>query len=231
MMRDIKQTFLEVVQAIFPLTLAVILLMLVFVGVSLKDLIPFLFYTVLATLGMAFFLTAVKMSMLPIGDAIGAELPKHNSLIFIAVIVFLLSFFVAVAEPNVSVLIGLIDSTLLGGIDNNLLILSIAFGVGFLMVISVMRIILGTHIRYLFAAIYSIILILSFFIPSDYLAIAYDAGSVTTGAMIIPVLMGLGIGMASVLQDRSELDGFGLIGLATTGPILSLMLLLGVLFS
>ncbi|WP_410507900.1 DUF1538 domain-containing protein [Methanosarcina hadiensis] len=231
MMRDIKQTFLEVVQAIFPLTLAVILLMLVFVGVSLKDLIPFLFYTVLATLGMAFFLTGVKMSMLPIGDAIGAELPKHNSLIFIAVIVFLLSFFVAVAEPNVSVLIGLIDSTLQGGIDNNLLILSIAFGVGFLMVISVMRIILGTHIRYLFAAIYSIILILSFFIPSDYLAIAYDAGSVTTGAMIIPVLMGLGIGMASVLQDRSELDGFGLIGLATTGPILSLMLLLGVLFS
>lgn len=230
-MRDIKQTFLEVIQAIFPLTLAVMLLMLVFVGVSLKDLIPFFYYTVLATLGMAFFLTGVKMSMLPIGDAIGAELPKHNSLIFIAVIVFLLSFFVAVAEPNVSVLIGLIDSTLQGSLDSNLLTLSIAFGVGFLMVLSIMRIIVGTPIRYLFAAIYSIILILSFLVPADYLAIAFDAGSVTTGAMIIPVLMGLGIGMASVLQDRSELDGFGLIGLATTGPILSLMLLLGVLFS
>lgn len=169
------------------------------------------------------------MSMLPIGEAIGADLPKHNSLAFISLIVFLLSFFVAMAEPNVKVLIGLINSTLEGSIDNNILIISIAFGVGFLMVISIMRIIFGSPIRYLFAAIYSIILILSFLIPADYLAIAFDAGSVTTGAMIIPVLMGgLGIGMASVLQNRSELDGFGLVGLATTGPpILSLMLILG----
>lgn len=227
MMRDIKQTLLEVVQAIFPLTMAVMLLMLVFVGTGLDQLISFFFYTVLATLGMALFLTGVKMSMLPIGEAIGADLPKHNSLAFISLIVFLLSFFVAMAEPNVKVLIGLINSTLEGSIDNNILIISIAFGVGFLMVISIMRIIFGSPIRYLFAAIYSIILILSFLIPADYLAIAFDAGSVTTGAMIIPVLMGLGIGMASVLQNRSELDGFGLVGLATTGPILSLMLILG----
>lgn len=230
MMRDIKQTFLEVVQAILPLTLAIILLMLVFVGISLNDLISFFFYTLLATLGMAFFLTGVKLSMLPIGSAIGADLPKHNSLAFIAIIVFFLSFFVAMAEPNVNVLIGLIDSTLQGSIDNNLLILFIAFGVSFLMAISVLRIIFGVPIKYLFAVSYSIILVLSFFIPADYLAIAFDAGSVTTGAMVIPVLMGLGVGVASVLQDRSELDGFGLIGLATAGPILSLMLLLGVLF-
>lgn len=227
MMRDIKQTFQEVIQAVFPLALAVILLMLVFVGISVDYLISLFIYMVLTTLGMAFFLTGVKMSMLPIGDAIGAELPKHNSLVFIAVTVFLLSFFVAVAEPNVSVLIELIDSTFQGSMNNTLLIFSIAFGVGFLIVISIMRILFGIPIRYLFAAIYSIILVLSFFIPSDYLAIAYDAGSVTTGAMIVPVLMGLGIGLASVLQDRSELDGFGLTGLATTGPILSLMLLLG----
>ncbi|HII79114.1 MAG TPA: DUF1538 domain-containing protein [Methanosarcina sp.] len=230
MMRDIKQTFLEVVQAIFPLALVVMLLMLVFVGVSLSDLISFFIYTVLATFGMAFFLTGVKMSMLPIGEAIGADLPKHNSLVFIALIVFLLSFFVTVAEPNVNVLIGLIDSTLQGSMDSNLLIISIAFGVGFLMVISILRIVLGTPIKYLFAASYSIILILSLFIPADYLAITFDAGSVTTGAMIIPVIMGLGIGIASVLQDRSELDGFGLIGLASIGPILSLMLLLGVMY-
>ena len=53
MMRDIKQTLLEVVQAIFPLTMAVMLLMLVFVGTGLNQLISFFFYTVLATLGMA----------------------------------------------------------------------------------------------------------------------------------------------------------------------------------
>lgn len=230
MMRDVNETFREVIQAIFPLTLAVVLLLLVFVGIGLDDLISFLMATVLTVIGMTFFLTGVKMSMLPIGEAIGADLPKHNSLAFIAVVAFLLSFFVAVAEPNVSVLIKMIDSALQGSINNNLLIISIAFGVGLLMAISILRIVFGTPIKYLFAASYSIILLLSLFVPTDYLAIAFDSGSVTTGAMIVPVIMGLGVGIASVLQDRSELDGFGLIGLASIGPILSLMLL-GVLSS
>lgn len=230
MMSDIKETFQEVVQAILPLTLAIVLLMLAFVGTNLRDLISFLIATILTVVGMTFFLNGVKLSMLPIGEAIGADLPKHSSLTFIAVIVFLLSFLTTMAEPNVKVLSNMVDSALQGSLDINLLVVSIAFGVGFLMAISILRIVYGVSIRYLFTAGYSIILVLSFFVLTDYLAISFDAGSVTTGAMIVPVLMGLGIGIASVLQDRSELDGFGLIGLATMGPIMSLMLL-GVLSS
>ncbi|WP_269848414.1 DUF1538 family protein [Methanosarcina horonobensis] len=53
----------------------------------------------------------------------------------------------------------------------------------------------------------------------------------TTGPMTVPVIMALGIGTASVLQERSQLsEGFGLIGFASIGPILSIMLL-GVLSS
>lgn len=230
MMSDIKETFLEVIQAMIPLTLAIVLLMLVFVGTSLPDLISFLIATVLTVVGMTFFLTGVKLSMLPIGEAIGADLPKHNSVAFIILVVFLLSFLTTMAEPNVKVLSNMVDSALQGSLDTNLLIISIAFGVGFLMAISILRIVYGVSIRYLFTAGYLVILVLSFFVLTDYLAISFDAGSVTTGAMIVPVLMGLGIGIASVLQDRSELDGFGLIGLATMGPIMSLMLL-GVLSS
>lgn len=230
MMGNIRETFLEVIQAIIPLTLTIVLLMLVFVGTSLPDLISFLIATVLTVVGMAFFLTGVKLSMLPIGEAIGADLPKHNSVAFIALVVFLLSFLTTIAEPNVKVLNSMVDSALQGSLDTNLLVVSIAFGVGFLMAISILRIVYGVSIRYLFTAGYSIILVLSFFVLTDHLAISFDAGSVTTGAMIVPVLMGLGIGIASVLQDRSELDGFGLIGLATMGPIMSLMLL-GVLSS
>ncbi|HII92102.1 MAG TPA: DUF1538 domain-containing protein [Methanosarcina sp.] len=230
MMGDIRETFLEVTQAIIPLTLTIVLLMLVFVGTSLPELISFLIATVLTVVGMTFFLTGVKLSMLPIGEAIGADLPKHNSMAFIALVVFLLSFLTTVAEPNVKVLSNMVDSALQGSLDTNLLVVSIAFGVGFLMAISILRIVYGVSIRYLFTAGYSIILVLSFFVLTDYLAISFDAGSVTTGAMIVPVLMGLGIGIASVLQNRSELDGFGLIGLATMGPIMSLMLL-GVLSS
>jgi hypothetical protein len=97
-------------------------------------------------------------------------------------------------------------------------------------VASILRIIYGIPIKYFFATGYLIIIVLSFFVPSEYLAISFDSGGVTTGPMTVPVIMALGIGTASVLQQKSELDGFGLIGFASIGPIISVMLL-GVLSS
>jgi hypothetical protein len=225
MMRDIKETFLEVVQAILPLTLAVVLIILIFIGTNRDLLISFLAGVIQVTAGMTLFLLGVKMGMLPIGEAIGANLPKHSSLAFIAVVVFLLSFLTTMAEPDVRVLSNMIDSVSQDSIDSNTLIISIAFGVGFLVIASIFRIIYGVPIKYFFAIGYLIIISLSFFVPGEYLAISFDAGGVTTGPMTVPVIMALGIGTASVLQQKSELDGFGLIGFASIGPILSVMLL------
>ncbi|MCC4768961.1 DUF1538 domain-containing protein [Methanosarcina sp. DH2] len=231
MMRDFKEIFLEVIQAVLPLTLAVVVIMLVFVGSNLGHFTSFLTGTVMVIVGMTFFLMGVKLGMLPIGEAIGANLPKHGSLMFIAAIAFLLSFLTTVAEPDVRVLSSMIDSVSEDSIDRNLLIISIAFGVGFFVTFSILRIIYGVPIKYLFAISYLIIIVLSFFTPREYLAISFDAGGVTTGPMTVPVIMALGIGTASVLQDRSQLsEGFGLIGFASIGPIISIMLL-GVLSS
>jgi hypothetical protein len=231
MMRDFKETFLEVIQAVLPLTLAVIVIMLVFLGSNLEHLGSFLSGTILVIAGMTFFLMGVKLGMLPMGEAIGSNLPKHGSLIFIAVAAFFLSFLTTVAEPDVRVLSSMIDSVSKDSIDRNILIVSIGLGVGFFVTVSILRIIYGVQIKYLFAISYFLIILLSFFTPPEFCAISFDAGGVTTGPMTVPVIMALGIGTASVLQDRSQLsEGFGLIGFASIGPILSLMLL-GVLSS
>jgi hypothetical protein len=231
MMRDIKEDILEVTQAVFPITLAVVLILLVFMGASLDHLISFITSAVLVALGMFFFLIGVKVGMLPIGEAIGADLPKHSSLAFITIVVFLLSFLTTIAEPDVRVLSSIIDLVSQGTVNGSTLIVSIALGVAFFVVTSVLRILYGTPIKYLFAVSYLIIIVLSFFVPDEYLAISFDAGSVTTGPITVPVIMAIGIGTASVLQDKSELsDGFGLMGLASIGPILSIMIL-GVLVS
>lgn len=56
MMRDFKETFLEVIQAVLPLTLAVIVIMLVFLGSNLGHLASFLTGTIMVIAGMTFFL-------------------------------------------------------------------------------------------------------------------------------------------------------------------------------
>lgn len=230
-MRELREIVLEVLQAVLPITLAVVLILLVFVGTNFAYLISFLTSALLVMLGMFFFLIGVELGMLPIGEAIGADLPKHSSLVFITLVVFLLSFLTTIAEPDVRVLSGIIEIVSQGTVVGRTLIISIALGVGFFVVMSVLRIIYGTPIKYLLTVSYLIILLLSFFVPDEYRAISFDAGSVTTGPITVPVIMAIGIGIASVLQDKSELsDGFGLMGLASIGPILSIMIL-GVLSS
>jgi hypothetical protein len=58
------------------------------------------------------------------------------------------------------------------------------------------------------------------------LPLAYDAGSVTTGVLTAPVVIAVALGLTSVLAARSQVaDGFGLLGLASAGPILVILLL------
>lgn len=225
MIQDFKETFKEVVQAVVPLTTVVFLIMLV-IGIDLDMSLSFFTGALLVISGMVLFLMGVKLGMLPIGEAIGADLPKHNSLLFIVLITFILSFMATIAEPDVRILSTMIDSVSDNSIPRNTLVISIAAGVGFFVSVSMLRIVYGTPIKYLLTVSYLILIVLSFFTKPGYLAIAYDAGGVTTGLMTVPLIMALGIGTISVLGGKSELsEGFGLIGMASIGPILSVMLL------
>ncbi|WP_370574467.1 DUF1538 domain-containing protein [Methanomethylovorans sp.] len=226
MIQDFKETYKEVLQAILPLTVAVLLIMLLFIGMDSGLVITFLKGAIFVIFGMGLFLMGVKLGMLPIGEAIGADLPQHGSVIFIVVVVFLLSFMATVAEPDVRVLSTMIESVSDNGIPRNMLILSIALGVGFFVAASMLRIIYGIPLKHMLFVGYSIVILLSFFTPIEYLAISFDSGGVTTGPVTVPVILALGLGISSVLKGKSELsESFGLIGLASLGPILSLMIL------
>ncbi len=226
MIQDFKETYKEVLQAVLPLAIAVMLIILLFMGMDLDLVITFLKGAIFVIFGMGLFLMGVKLGMLPLGEAIGADLPKHGSVIFIAIIGFLLSFMATVAEPDVRVLSTMIESVSDNSIPRDMLIFSIALGVGFFVSASLLRIIYGVPLKHMLFVGYLIVVLLAFFTPIDYLAISYDSGGVTTGPVTVPVILALGIGISSVLRGKSELsESYGLIGLASLGPILSLMIL------
>jgi hypothetical protein len=92
-----------------------------------------------------------------------------------------------------------------------------------------MRVVFGVRMAYLLAASYSIVILLSFFTPAEFVPLAYDSGSVTTGALTAPVVIALALGLSSVLAGRSSVsDGFGLLGFASIGPIIA-VLIMGIL--
>lgn len=204
----------------------VLLIQILLLGSPLESVATFVVSAMMVALGFSLFLMGVKLGMLPIGETIGGELPKRGSILFIVVVTFAISFLVTVAEPDVRVLTSVISNVSSDSISRSALLFAVAFGVGIFMILSMLRIVFGVPIKYLYAASYLLVIILAFFTPAEYFSISFDAGGVTTGPMTVPVILALGIGVSTVMAGRSPLaDGFGLIGFASIGPILGVMLL------
>ncbi|MGB4196613.1 MAG: DUF1538 domain-containing protein [Methanoculleus sp.] len=228
-MQNIREEVVGVLQAVFPIVVVIILLEFFVLQATPADLIQFLLGSGMVILGIALFLTGVKTGLLPIGEAIGSELPARGSPTLLIAGSFLFGFLAAIAEPNLRVLTTTLD-TISGGIPSGPLLFVIAVSIGLILTAATLRIVFGFPLAYLFAAAYGAIIVLAPFTAPDFLAVAVDSGAITTGLMTIPVILALGTGVSSVLTGRSPLtDGFGLVGLASIAPIISIMLL-GVIY-
>ncbi|KYC44422.1 MAG: hypothetical protein APG12_00851 [Candidatus Methanofastidiosum methylothiophilum] len=225
---EIKKEFFEVLRSVGPVSIVVFLFLFF---ISKGEILNFTIGFIMVILGITLFLLGINLGFLPFGEAIGSELPMRGSLSFLLIFSFIIGFITTIAEPDVRVLSTQIDYVSNGAIPQFLLVLSISFGIGIFVSLAMLRIIYGIGFPYLFIGGYVIIILLSLFTPQSFVAIAFDAGGVTTGPVTVPIILSLGIGISSVLGGKSALsDGFGLIGLASMGPVISVMLL-GVLYS
>lgn len=230
MLDDVREILLEVLMSIGPIVLVIALIQLFLIRTPISLFWQFIAGSVLVTTGLFLFLVGVRISLLPIGEMIGSELVSRGSLLFLLVAAFIFGFVITVAEPDVRVLAHQVDIASRGAIDSGLLITAVALGVGFFVSLAILRILLGIPIAYLLAAGYILVVIISFWTPPDFVAISFDAGGVTTGPMAVPFILALGVGATSVMGGKSGLaDVFGLIGLASIGPVIGVMIL-GVLF-
>ncbi|GIP63846.1 hypothetical protein J32TS6_24010 [Virgibacillus pantothenticus] len=229
-MDNIKETIIEVVQSILPITIVITVLQFTLIWLPTETFIQFLIGVLMVGIGLILFLLGVNIGMLPIGEMIGSALSKTKIIWLIVFFGFLLGAVVTIAEPDVRVLSTQVDQVSNGEISKTILILAVAIGVGIFVALSLMRIIFSIPIAYILAGGYGMIFILAAFTPSTFVPISFDAGGVTTGPLTVPFIMALGVGVASVLRGKSaSQDGFGLIALASLGPILS-VLILGVIY-
>jgi hypothetical protein len=222
----LRDTTLEVIRATAPLIVIIIILQFTLVKASTGVFVQFLISAVMVIVGMIFFLLGIEVGILPAGKTVGAGLIEKRSIWLIIAVVFLIGFATTIAEPDVLVLSSQADNITGGAVSANSLVYIIGIGLAFFITMAMMRIILGFRIAYLLTASYLVVIILSFFTPPDFISLAFDSGSVTTGALTTPVVIALGLGLSSVLAGRSAIsDGFGLLGIASIGPIVAVMIM------
>jgi hypothetical protein len=235
MFRDIwpllGDKLLDVLKAVVPLISIVCILQVTVVQAPIGLFLQFLLGSALAIVGMLLLFTGIDLGILPMGRFIGAELPKKGSIALIVGVAFSLGFATTLAEPDVLVLSKQIDVVSHGTIHGHAVLYVIALGVGAFAAIAMGRIVPGWSMRPLLAAAYALALVLALVAPEHFTPLAFDAGSVTTGVLSAPVVIAVAIGLSSVLAGRSAVsDGFGLLGFASVGPIIA-VLLMGILLS
>ncbi|MCI9227877.1 MAG: DUF1538 domain-containing protein [Dorea sp.] len=215
----------EALKAVLPIIGLVLLLSFTIAPIPPSILLLFLFGAVLLVIGMMFFTLGAELAMTPMGEKVGTKMANSMKLQVVLFLCFLLGCLITISEPDLQVLAEQVPS-----IPNYILILAVAFGVGFFLVVAMMRMLFSRSLPSLLIICYIIVFILAFFVPKDFLAVAFDSGGVTTGPMTVPFIMSMGVGFAAVRSDKhAEVDSFGLVALCSIGPILA-VLLLGLLY-
>jgi hypothetical protein len=184
----------------------------------------FLIGAIFIIFGLSIFLFGADIGVQPIGTMMGSSLTKKKNIGILIFFGFILGFIITIAEPDLQVLARQVSSVTSGGIDMLTLLIVVSVGVGVLVVIGLLRIIFNITLSRLLTIIYGVILILSIFSSPAFLGIAFDAGGATTGSMTVPFILALGLGVSSVKGGKtSEEDSFGLVGLASAGPIMAVI--------
>lgn len=226
MTSELRKRFAEVLETVAPLIGVVCLLQLTFVQAPLELFIQFLAGSILVIIGMMLLFIGIDLGVLPMGSFIGAELPRRGSVVLIIAVGFAMGFATTVAEPDLLVLASQVDNFSNGEINGTLVLYITALGAGLCVALGMSRIIYGFSMRHLFTIVLTFVIALSFVAPAEFVPLAYDAGSVTTGLLTAPVVIALAVGLSSVLAGRSRVsDGFGLLGLASIGPIITIMIM------
>ncbi|MBQ8413752.1 MAG: DUF1538 domain-containing protein [Clostridia bacterium] len=221
MVNLIKSKLSESLSSVLPIALIVLGLSVTVVPISTGDMFLFLVGIVCLVFGMSLFTAGAEMSMQPLGSKIGSTVGSSKKIWLIAFISFIIGILVTISEPDLVIL-----AEQVSGMENMILILTVSVGVGIFLAIAVMRIVFNWNLTAIMIVFYAIAFVLAFFVDDSFLSLAFDSGGVTTGPMTVPFIMSIGAGVSvSKLSGDDRGDSFGITGLCSIGPIISVLVL------
>jgi len=221
-LRDIWGT----AKTVLPLALILVILQIVVLKKPIKNLKEFIIGIILSIAGLHFFLKGVFMSILPLGDSVGGNIAILDNKLLIVAISLVIGYLGTLVEPALKTLALEVEEVSVGAIPNKVLIHAVAIGFGLGMGIGVWKIINNIpFIKIVIPLIFVIILLIPF-VPKEFVSIAMDSASATTGPVNIPLNMAIAVGLAKSLENVDPLtSGFGIIGLTSIGAVISVMVL------
>ena len=215
----------EIAISILPIVLFFGIFQLISRDVNKHTLIRICIGLVYTYIGLVLFLTGVNVGFMPAGNYLGqilASLPYAWILVPIGMII---GYFIVKAEPAVFVLTKQVEEMTSGAISAKAMGTSLSIGVAASVGLAMIRVLTGINILWFLVPGYFIALILTFFVPKLFTAIAFDSGGVASGPMTATFLLPLAMGACGALGGNIITDAFGIVAMVAMTPLITIQIM------
>ena len=227
-------SLVEVAIALSPILLIFFIYELIFIKLPKEEILKLLVGFAFSYVGLSLFLCATSAVMTPIGYAVGQNIGSFNKAV-IVIVAFLIGLVTILCEPAVHVLTGQMETISDGRVTKLKVLITLSLGVGIAIALSALRAVTHLNIMYIVIPGYGLSLVLMFFCPDIYTAMAFDSGGTASGPMstsfVLPLIIGITTKLAPEGTTQEELgnliysDAFGVVALIALTPVLAIQFL------
>jgi hypothetical protein len=242
--QELLSALLTSIQSILPLCIFMFLTLLVILKERLRKGDEIALGIAFSLIGMALFSLGLTMGLTPLGTQLGANVPLTfasivpwggsgelpavvSDPVLGKVITMLFAFFLGygatLAEPALNAMGETVENVTVGVFKKRLLMQVVAIGVGLGIAAGVAQMAFESlNLVMLLVPPYLLLLVLTYFSSNEFVNFAWDGAGVTTGPITVPLVLAMGLGIGANVPG--VIDGFGILALASVGPILTVLL-------
>lgn len=219
----------EMAVSILPIVVFFGIFQLISRDINKRTLIKIGIGLVYTYLGLVLFLTGVNVGFMPAGNYLGQTLANLPYAWILVPIGMIIGYFIVRAEPAVFVLTKQVEEMTSGAISAKAMGTSLSIGVASSVGLAMIRVLTGINILWFLVPGYFIALILTFFVPKLFTAIAFDSGGVASGPMTATFLLPLAMGACEALGGNIITDAFGIVAMVAMTPLITIQIM-GLIF-
>ncbi len=176
-------------------------------------------------IGLVLFMTGVNVGFMPAGNFLGQTIAKLPYAWIIVPIGMIIGYFIVLAEPAVFVLTKQVEEMTSGAISSRSMRMSLSIGVAVSVGLAMIRVLTGISIMWFLVPGYAIALMITFFVPKIFTAIAFDSGGVASGPMTATFLLPFAMGACGALGGNIITDAFGIVAMVAMTPLITIQVM------
>ena len=194
------------------------------IKMSIQSLVKIFTGAIYTMFGVALFLTGANVGFSPIGGLLGTVLVGKGFSWLLIPVGVLIGFFIVLAEPAIVVLNAQVERISGGAIKKRTMLIALMIAIGVAIGLTMTKVMTGINIWWIIFPGYAIAIILSFFVPKVFTAIAFDSGAVASGPITCAFVLPFALCSSAALGGNPLTDAFGAIAIVALMPLIAVQI-------